>query len=210
MIKNTDRILIDKDNHICDTNYTYHDHEIEILKKILKDKYNKIGNTSVLKYKIKEAEKLDVKYENNVFESFDEWVERKSESFLLYDVFKSLLIAYENLPEYETVKDELSKSWWDFRSITPEFRFSTYNDINGNYVLSMNTCYSNSIKYLGTLNEFKKKFNTIPYECIFIANNMTPEQQSQLNELLSKHISFNDGQGSWGSYNTINWKVMYV
>lgn len=127
----------------------------------IKDVYNKLNNT--------------IQYNNETEKYKAMW------SIFITDI----IIVSENLPQIDFNNENVLKMFknnviWDFSKIYPNFKFATFSNAINNPILSMNPMYFNSDNYFGTLSEFKAKYNELPTQCTFIANNMTPVQQLEL------------------------------
>lgn len=94
--------------------------------------------------------------------------------------------------------------------IFPGFVFATDEQEQEDCIMSMNPVATTDQKYLGTMEEVKAMYGSLPETCIFIANNCTPSQQVELLQIVGKSYVFNDGQGGIASLKDHYWRIMVV
>lgn len=135
----------------------------------------------------------------------------------VYNIFLKDIALINNkstIPMYYEIldinKDFFNSKYWVFNHYFPEFKFGIEGRFESNFILSMNECHSTYPNYIGTVDKFIKTFNELPNECIFIANNMTSEQQSLLGDILSRGIAAYDGQGCSYIIGKYYWNVIYI
>lgn len=164
----------------------------------------------------KTVNKSLIDYENNLKRQLIEL--NKSELHAeAYNIFLrdiALVNDSSTIPMYSGIrnvdKNFFNSKYWVFTHDFPEFKFGIKGRYKSNFILSMNECHSTYSNYIGTLDNFIKTFNELPNECIFIANNMTSEQQSLLGDILSRGIAAYDGQGCSYIIGKYYWNVIYI
>lgn len=119
------------------------------------------------------------------------------------------------LEEYEKAESQYSLGVvTNFRSDFPKFSFvMKESESIKDAIISMNPVFTDSKKYLGTLDEVLAT-GELPTHCIFIANSLTPEQQSKLNLLTAKGSSWvstesTSGQGFFVDVET-RWEILFM
>ena len=151
----------------------------------------------------------------NVTMTYEEWLQSQGGlSECLWTKFLEIIEVSENLPtpnfDDENIKKMFSSSWWNFKRAFPNFVFATDKDEVEDCVMSMNPIATTDTKYLGTMEEVRAIYGSLPQKCIFLANNCTAPQQVELLQIVSKSYAFDDGQGYVASVKNHYWRIMVM